>query len=80
MMPTDAIEGGEEFGAAVCHIILNNFWDPRDAKSLPRCQAGHHHYHYVFIPGSSKGWMIRGAEKHQFLGFKQHLLEDAGIQ
>jgi len=71
MMPTDAIEGGEEFGAAVCHIILNNFWDPRDAKSFPRCQPDHHQYHYILIPGSSfRGaeWMIRGAEKHHALG------------
>ena len=35
-----------------------------------------------YIPRSSKGcvsWMIRGAEKHHSLGFKQHPLEDAGI-
>jgi len=33
---------------------------------------------YLDLPRGAE-WMIRGAEKHHPLGFKQHPLEDAGI-
>ena len=34
-------------------------------------------YIYLDLPSGAE-WMIRGAEKHRPLGFKQHPLEDAG--